>query len=70
VSSPSQVADIAAFEKLVSAQAREPNTGFIPMPSSFMAGREIAPIFTRNNVPTVGFNPPICQGRRIDVLRQ
>jgi putative tryptophan/tyrosine transport system substrate-binding protein len=54
---PSQVADIAAFEKLVSAQARESNTGFIPMPSSFMTGHEIAPIFMRNNVPAVSFHP-------------
>jgi hypothetical protein len=48
---------IAEFEKLVTAQAGEPNTGFIPMPSTFMTGHEIAPIFMRNNVPAVSFNP-------------
>jgi putative ABC transport system substrate-binding protein len=52
----SPVADIAAFENFVAAQAREPNTGLIPMPSGFMFGREITAVITRNNLPAVSFN--------------
>ena len=50
------VADIAALDQLITAEARQPNTGFIPMPSAFMVGREIASSFTRGNVPVVSFN--------------
>jgi putative tryptophan/tyrosine transport system substrate-binding protein len=57
----SSVADIAAFESLVEAQAREPNTGLIPMPSGFMAGHEIATVVTRNNLPAVSFNREFAQ---------
>jgi putative tryptophan/tyrosine transport system substrate-binding protein len=54
---PSQVADIAAFEKLVTDESREPNTGFIPMPSGFFSNsREIAASFARSNLPAVSFN--------------
>ena len=52
----SQVADIAAFESFVAAQAREPNTGLIPMPSAFMTGHEIVAGITRNNLPAISFN--------------
>ncbi len=52
----SQVIDITAFESFVAAQAREPNTGLVPMPSAFMTGREIAAAVTRNNLPAVSFN--------------
>jgi putative ABC transport system substrate-binding protein len=52
----SPVADIAAFESFVAAQAREPNTGLVPMPSAFMTGHEIVAAITRNNLPAVSFN--------------
>jgi putative ABC transport system substrate-binding protein len=52
----SPVADIAAFESFVAAQAREPNTGLVPMPSGFMVGREITAVITRHNLPAVSFN--------------
>ena len=52
----SPVADIAALESFVAAQAREPNTGLVPMPSAFMTGHEIVEIITRNNLPAVSFN--------------
>ena len=52
----SPVADIAAFESFVTAQAREPNTGLVPMPSAFMVGHEIVAAITRNNLPAVSFN--------------
>lgn len=35
------VTDMAAFETFVAAQAREPNTGLVPVPSSFMTGHSI-----------------------------
>ena len=50
------VADIAALESFVAAQAREPNTGLVPMPSAFMTGHEIVEIVTRNALPAVSFN--------------
>jgi putative tryptophan/tyrosine transport system substrate-binding protein len=53
---PATVADIAALDRLVTAEARQPNTGFIPMPSGFMIGREITAFFVRGNVPAVSFN--------------
>jgi putative tryptophan/tyrosine transport system substrate-binding protein len=53
---PAQVADVAALEQLVAAESRQSNTGFIPMPSAFMVGREIAATFARNNAPAVSFN--------------
>jgi putative ABC transport system substrate-binding protein len=53
---PATVADIAALDQLVTAEARQPNTGFIPMPSGFMIGREVAALFARSNVPAVSFN--------------
>jgi len=53
---PVSVADVAALDQLITAEAGRPNTGFIPMPSAFMIGREIASSFTRGNVPVVSFN--------------
>ena len=53
---PVPVADIAALDQLITAEAPQPNTGFIPMPSAFMIGREIASSFTRGKVPVVSFN--------------
>lgn len=50
------VADIAALDQLITAEARQPNTAFIPMPSAFMVGREIVAPFTRSNVPAISFN--------------
>jgi putative ABC transport system substrate-binding protein len=52
----SPVADIAAFESFVAAQAREPNTGLVPVPSAFMTGHEIVAAITRHNLPAVSFN--------------
>jgi putative tryptophan/tyrosine transport system substrate-binding protein len=53
---PAPVTDVAALDQLVTAEARQPNTGFIPMPSGFMIGREITAAFVRSNVPAVSFN--------------
>jgi putative ABC transport system substrate-binding protein len=50
--------DIAAFETFASAQAREPNTGVVPVPSSFMQIHliEIAAMMARYRLPTVHFD--------------
>jgi putative tryptophan/tyrosine transport system substrate-binding protein len=58
---PAQVVDIAALEKVVTAEARQPNTGFIPIPSAFMVGHEIAAPFIRSRVPAVSFNPQFAR---------
>ena len=52
------VDDMAAFESIATAQAREANTGMIPMPSAFMTGHvvEIAAITTRYHLPTIFSN--------------
>jgi len=49
------VADIAAFETLATAQAREPNTGFALMPSAFMSGHtpEITALLSRNALAAI-----------------
>jgi putative ABC transport system substrate-binding protein len=49
------VPDLAALETFVAAQAREPNTGIIPMPSSFVSGHidEIAAMMGRHRLPSL-----------------
>ncbi len=49
------VADMKALESFIAAQAREPNTGIIPMPSSFSSGHtgEIAAIIARYRLPAL-----------------
>jgi putative ABC transport system substrate-binding protein len=49
------VADLAAFETLAAAQAREPNTGFVLMPSAFMSGHtgEIATLLAQHQLPAI-----------------
>jgi putative ABC transport system substrate-binding protein len=52
---PGAVADMAAFDAFAAAQAREPNTGVIPMPSGFSSdhAREIAALMTRYRLPAI-----------------
>jgi putative ABC transport system substrate-binding protein len=52
---PGAVADMAAFDAFVAAQAREPNTGVIPMPSAFSTEHagEIAALMTRYRLPAI-----------------
>jgi putative ABC transport system substrate-binding protein len=49
------VADLAALETFVAAQAQEPNTGIIPMPSGFVSGHlnEIAAMMARHRLPSL-----------------
>jgi putative ABC transport system substrate-binding protein len=49
------VADMAAFETVAVTQAREPNTGFILMPSAFMSGHsgESAALLTQHQLPAI-----------------
>jgi putative ABC transport system substrate-binding protein len=49
------VPDMAAFETFVAAQAHEPNTGLVPIPSIFMSGHisEITSIITRYSLPAI-----------------
>jgi putative tryptophan/tyrosine transport system substrate-binding protein len=49
------IADVTAFEVVVAAQARAPNTGIVLMPSAFMSAHaiEFAEITTRYRVPTI-----------------
>jgi putative tryptophan/tyrosine transport system substrate-binding protein len=51
------VADMAAFETFVAAQA-QPNTGLIPVPASFTIQyqKEIAEIAIRHHLPAISFN--------------
>jgi putative tryptophan/tyrosine transport system substrate-binding protein len=50
---PGSIADIRALETFVAAQAREPNTGIVPMPSAFSTGHtiELAAMMTRYRLP-------------------
>jgi putative ABC transport system substrate-binding protein len=52
---PTMIHDMAEFEALVAAQAREPNGGLIPMPSGFpLENRaEITALAARHRVPAV-----------------
>jgi len=52
------VPDMAAFESLVAVQSREPSTGMIPVPSTFVFANnaEIAATVARYRLPTIGFN--------------
>jgi putative tryptophan/tyrosine transport system substrate-binding protein len=49
------VADMAAFETVAGAQARESNTGLVLMPSAFMSGytSEIAALLVKNRLPAI-----------------
>jgi putative ABC transport system substrate-binding protein len=49
------VSDFAAVETFIAAQAREQNTGVIPMPSSFASGNisEMAAIMLRHRLPSL-----------------
>jgi putative tryptophan/tyrosine transport system substrate-binding protein len=49
------VADLAALEAFVAAQAREPNTAIIPMPSAFSTGHttELAAMMARYRLPAL-----------------
>lgn len=49
------VPDLTAVETFVAAQAQEPNTGVIPMPSSFTSGNigEMAAIMLRHRLPSL-----------------
>src|SRR5262249_44272219 len=52
------IRDMAAFESLVAAQSREPSTGVIPVPSTFIQANhaEIAAMVARYRLPTISFN--------------
>jgi len=52
------VLDMAAFESLVAAESREPSTGLIPVPSTFIQANhaEIAAVVARYRLPTISFN--------------
>jgi putative tryptophan/tyrosine transport system substrate-binding protein len=49
------IPDMAAFETFVAAQSREPNTGFVQMPSAFTLGHasEIAAMMGRYRLPAI-----------------
>jgi putative ABC transport system substrate-binding protein len=57
------VTDMGAFETFAAAQAREPNTGLIPVPSAFMSGHtiEIAAMMARYRLPAVSYNREITE---------
>jgi putative ABC transport system substrate-binding protein len=50
-----RVDDMAAFATVAAAQAREPNTGFVLMPSAFTSGHtgEIATLMTQHRLPAI-----------------
>jgi ABC-type uncharacterized transport system substrate-binding protein len=52
------VPDTGALESFVAAQSREPNTGLIPVPSTFIQAHhaEFAAIVARHRLPTISFN--------------
>ena len=52
---PGSVADMAALEDFVAAQARLPNTAIIPMPSAFSSGHatELAALMLRYRLPAI-----------------
>lgn len=52
---PGSVGDMATFDAFVAAQAHEPNTGVIPMPSAFSTGHsgEIATLMTKYRLPAI-----------------
>ena len=57
------VADMAAFETFAAAQALEPNTGLIPVPSAFMSGHtvEIAAMMARYRLPAISYSREITE---------
>jgi putative tryptophan/tyrosine transport system substrate-binding protein len=52
---PQSIADMAALEAFVAAEARVPNTAIIPMPSAFSTGHttELAAMAMRNRLPAL-----------------
>jgi putative ABC transport system substrate-binding protein len=52
---PGRVADMDALEAFIATQAREPNTGVIPMPSAFSSGHtaELAEMMARFRLPGI-----------------
>jgi putative ABC transport system substrate-binding protein len=52
------VPDMAEFETFVAAQAREPNTGLVPVPSGFMIAHDvqIAALMARYRLPAIFFS--------------
>jgi putative tryptophan/tyrosine transport system substrate-binding protein len=52
------VRDVAALEIFLAAQTRDPNGGFIPVPSAFMSGSqaEIATLAARHRLPAVYYS--------------
>jgi putative tryptophan/tyrosine transport system substrate-binding protein len=52
---PQSVADIDSLEAFIAAQAREPNTAIIPMPSAFSSGHtaELAALMARYRLPAL-----------------
>jgi putative ABC transport system substrate-binding protein len=52
---PGRVADMEALETFIATQAREPNTGVIPMPSAFSSGHtaELAEMLARFHLPGI-----------------
>jgi len=54
----SPVDDMGAFENFADAQAHEPDTGFVPMPSNFPVqhSKEIVAVMARHKLPAVYFS--------------
>jgi putative ABC transport system substrate-binding protein len=52
---PQSVADVGSLEAFIAAQAREPNTAIIPMPSAFSSGHtaELATMMARYRLPAL-----------------
>jgi putative ABC transport system substrate-binding protein len=52
---PAPVSDMTAFETLATDQARDTNTGFVPIPSIFMVGHaaDIASVMSRSRLPAI-----------------
>src|SRR5262249_47384563 len=52
---PGAISDMAAFEMFTAAQAREPNTGLIPVPGIFMSAHvaDIVEMIARHRVPAI-----------------
>src|SRR5262245_37787091 len=51
------VASMSEFETIAATQAREPNTGFVLLPSAFMSGyaREIGALMAQHQLPAVSY---------------
>ncbi|MGA7535506.1 MAG: ABC transporter substrate-binding protein [Pseudolabrys sp.] len=53
-----RLADMSEFETIAATQAREPNTGFVPLPSGFMTGhsREIGALMAQYRIPAISIS--------------